>query len=118
MNDALQKHYAQLLGIGSPWIVKAVELKLKEKRVEIELVWQWGSVAKCAVCGRKCSVYDCAPERSWRHLDTMQFETVIRARVPRSHCPEHGVKTMAVVWAEPGSRFTLLFEGFAIEVLL
>ncbi|MGI8604108.1 MAG: transposase family protein [Verrucomicrobiales bacterium] len=23
-------------------------------------------------------------EREWRHLDTMQFETVIRAQVPRA----------------------------------
>jgi len=60
---------------------------------------------------------DHAPERVWRHLDTMQFETLLRARVPRARCPKHGVKTIAVPWAEPGSRFTLLFERFAIEVL-
>jgi transposase len=47
----------------------------------------------------------------------MQFETVIRARVPRSRCREHGVKTIAVPWAEPGSRFTLFFERFALDVL-
>ena len=28
MNSELQKHYAQLLGVGSPWEVKNVELKL------------------------------------------------------------------------------------------
>ncbi|MGH7942023.1 MAG: helix-turn-helix domain-containing protein [Limisphaerales bacterium] len=32
-------------------------------------------------------------------------------------CPEHGVKTMQVPWAEPQGRFTLLFEKFALEVL-
>ena len=47
----------------------------------------------------------------------MQFETVLRCRVPRANCPEHGVKTLRVPWAEPGSRFTLLFERFALEVL-
>jgi transposase len=54
----------------------------------------------------------------WRHLDTMQFETLVRARVPRSECLEHGVKTMAVPWAATLGRFTLHFERFAIEVLL
>jgi len=118
MDSELQKHYAQLLGIGSPWEVKTVELKLPEKKVEIELAWQWGAAAKCPECGRECSIHDCAPERTWRHLDTMQFTTLIRARTPRSDCPEHGVKTMSVPWAAPQGRFTLLFERFAVEVLL
>ena len=118
MENELQKHYGQLLGIGSPWQVKGVELKLADKRVEIALEWEWGCSAKCAQCGRECSMHDSAPERTWRHLDTMQFETVIRARVPRSNCPEHGVKTMNVPWAAPLGRFTLHFERFAIEVLL
>ena len=118
MDTELQKHYAQLLGVGSPWEVKAVQLKLTEKQVEIELAWQWGAAAQCPECGRACSIHDGAPERSWRHLDTMQFTTLIRARTPRSECPEHGVKTMAVPWAAPQGRFTLLFERFAVDVLL
>lgn len=48
----------------------------------------------------------------------MQFTTLIRARTPRSDCPQHGVKTMEVPWAQPHGRFTLLFERFAVEVLL
>ena len=118
MDQALQKHYALLLGIGSPWEVKAVELKLVEKKVEIELGWQWGTAAKCPECGRECSIHDCAPERTWRHLDTMQFTTLIRARTPRADCPQHGVKTIGVAWAAPQGRFTLLFERFGVEVLL
>jgi hypothetical protein len=61
MDHELQKHYALLLGIGSPWEVKTVELKLAEKSVEIELGWQWGSAAKCPECGRECSIHDSAP---------------------------------------------------------
>ena len=118
MDSELQKHYALLLGIGSPWEVKTVELKLAEKKVEIELGWQWGAAAKCPECGRECSIHDSAPERTWRHLDTMQFTTLIRARTPRADCPEHGVKTMTVPWAAPQGRFTLFFERFAVEVLL
>ena len=98
--------------------VKTVELKLSEKKVEIELGWQRGESARCPECQRECSIHDCAPERTWRHLDTMQFTTLIRARTPRSQCPEHGVKTMPVPWAAPQGRFTLLFERFAVEVLL
>ena len=118
MNNELQKHYALLLGIGSPWEVKTVDLQLPKKQVEIELGWQWGADAQCPACGRACSIHDCAPERTWRHLDTMQFTTLIRARIPRADCPEHGVKTMRVPWATPQGRFTLLFERFAVDVLL
>ena len=118
MDTELQRHYALLLGIGSPWAVKDVELQLQEKQVEIELGWQWGQAAQCPECGKACSIHDCAPARTWRHLDTMQFTTLIRARTPRSACPEHGVKTMHVPWAAPLGRFTLLFERFAVEVLL
>jgi transposase len=95
-----------------------VDLNLEAKQVEIELGWQWGAAAKCPECGRECSIHDCAPERTWRHLDTMQFTTLIRTRTPRADCPEHGVKTMQVPWAAPQGRFTLLFERFAVEVLL
>jgi hypothetical protein len=57
IDNELQKHYALLLGIGSPWEVKTVELKLQEKKVEIELGWQWGQSAKCPECGRDCSIH-------------------------------------------------------------
>lgn len=116
--NELQRHYGLLLGIQSPWQVKAVKLELEQKRVEIELVWTAGAQGSCPVCGNACTVYDFAPERTWRHLDTMQFQTVIRARVPRLACETDGVKTVTVPWAEPHGRFSRLFERFAIDVLL
>jgi len=118
LDNELQRHYGLLLGIQSPWQVKDVKLELEQKPVEIELVWGAGAKGSCPVCGQECSVYDDAPERTWRHLDTMQFQTVIRARVPRIECEVDGVKTVTVPWAEPHGRFTRLFERFAIDVLL
>jgi transposase len=118
MDTELQKHYALLPGVNSPWAVKDVQLKLDDKKVEMALGWQWGSDAACPECGRKCSMHDCAPERTWRHWDIMQFKTVLRARLPRADCPEHGVKTMKVPRAALQGRFTLLFARFALDVLL
>ena len=63
-------------------------------------------------------MYDHAAERSWRHLDSCQFQTVLHARTPRVSCPEHGVRQAELPWAEPGGRFTRLFEALAIDVLL
>jgi transposase len=62
-------------------------------------------------------IYDRLAERSWRHLSVMQYRLELRCAVPRCDCPEHGVKTMSVPWAEPGSRFTLHFKAFAVAVI-
>lgn len=118
VSNELHRHYGQLLGIESPWRVREVKLELAEKRVEIALEWTPAAALHCPECGARCAMKDHLPERTWRHLDVMQFETVLRARVPRADCPEHGVKTVRVPWAGPGSRFTLLFERFAIDVIL
>lgn len=114
---AVAAHYAQLLGISSPWRVIRAMLELANHKVEIEVEWDPQMPVVCAQCGRACPRHDHAPERLWRHLDVMQFTTLIRARVPRSRCPEHGVDTVRVPWAEPGSRFTLHFEAFAVQVI-
>ena len=33
MDSELQKHYALLLGVGSPWEVKTVDLNLEAKKI-------------------------------------------------------------------------------------
>ncbi len=48
----------------------------------------------------------------WRHLDTMQYRTLVWAEVPRVRCVEHGGgKQVRVPWAEAQSRRTALFRG-------
>jgi len=115
----LQAHYGLLLGLIPPWAVEKVELDLPAKRLVISVDYPAGVLVPCpeAGCGQMCRVKDHRAERIWRHLDTMQFETLVKCRVPRSDCPEHGAKTIRIPWAGPRSPFTLLFEKFAIEVL-
>lgn len=114
---AVAAHYALLLGIKSPWQVRRVDLKLVANRVEVDVEHDSAAAVTCPECGRSCARYDHAPQRQWRHLDVMQFATIIRARVPRCQCPEHGVVTVHVPWAEPRGRFTLMFEAFAVTVI-
>jgi len=107
--------YAQLLGIVKPWVVKGVKVDVGGKKVEVELgceagTW-WGNAE-----GERLPIHDHV-ERNWRHLDTMQFETVLVARVPRVKYPDGKVETVAVPWAERGGRFTRLFEAWAVTVL-
>lgn len=114
--EGLEHHYRELLGLDGNWSVSSVELSTEAKRVTIVLEYVGSSVA-CPDCKKVCSKKDHAPERSWRHLDTMQFETLLKARVPRTNCPKCGTKTIAVPWAHKHSRFTVMFEAFAIDVL-
>jgi len=109
--------FKQLLGLTSPWEVTKVDLKLVEGRVDVYVGHAPGSKFSCPKCGKEHSVYDHAEERVWRHLDTFQYETRLHARIPRIPCAEHGKLQAQVPWAEPKSRFTLMFEALAIDVL-
>ena len=115
MND-LKHHYSEVLGLNSDWEVSNVSLEMESKRVFIDLT-HVGSSLSCPECQSDCSQADQAPQRQWRHLDMMQFETILRARIPRSNCKECGIKTIEIPWSGKHSRFTLMFEAFAIEVL-
>ena len=109
--------YFQVLGLVDPWKVKDVQLSLEEQRVDVWIEWPEGHGVHCPDCEKRSVIYDHAEERSWRHLDTCQFRTILRCKVPRIRCPEHGVVTMRVPWAEPNARFTMMFERFAIDML-
>lgn len=76
-----------------------------------------GDGGQCPECGKACKVYDQSAERSWRHLDMMQFGTYLHSKSPRIKCEQHGVKTMSLPRVAKHSGFALLFEAFAIRIL-
>lgn len=110
--------YQHILGLASPWSVERVQLNVEEQQIDVHVSHPEGSKFRCSECDAELSCYDHAPERQWRHLDSCQFKTILHASVPRVNCPQHGVTLAAVPWATKGSRFTLLFERLAIDVLL
>ncbi|MCY3837255.1 MAG: transposase family protein, partial [Gammaproteobacteria bacterium] len=107
--------YEKLLGIERPWRVRDVRLALEQGDVEVGVEFA-GETLVCPACGAACPGYDRRP-RVWRHLDTMQYRTLVRADVPRVRCAEHGVQQVRVPWAETQSRFTALFEAMVIDWL-
>ena len=109
--------YQRVLGLEEPWRVEQVKLDVPGKRVDIALSHREQVTWCCPHCQRELSCYDHVAERTWRHLDTCQFQTHLRARLPRVKCPEHGVVQVAAPWAQPHGRFTLLFERWIIDVL-
>lgn len=109
--------YRHVLGLERPWKVDRVELDIRGGRVDVWTVHEEGLRWACPGCRTELAIYDHAPERIWRHLDTCQFKTFLHARVPRVECPTHGVKQVSVPWAEARARFTALFERLAIDML-
>ena len=115
--ETSKEFFESVLGLGPDWRVSEVILNEASDQVTLDLLHRIGAKAVCPECGKSCAIYDHGDQREWRHLDTMQLKTVLRARVPRANCPEHGPQTIRVPWAEPMTRFTLAFEAHAIDVL-
>ena len=109
--------YRQLLGLESPWEASGVNLSVEDGRVDVWAGHPRRTRWTCPECERELPTYDHAEERSWRHLDSCGFSTYLHARPPRVDCPEHGVLQVRLPWAEPMSRFTILFERLAVDVL-
>ena len=110
--------YRHLLGLEQPWTVTKVALDVKEQRVDVWVDHAEGLKWPCPACACKLPLYDHSEERAWRHLDSCQYQTLLHARPPRVECSEHGVRQVALPWAEPRARFTALFERLAIDVVL
>lgn len=114
----LSNHYDQLLGLRFPWKVEKINVDTDKLKLTINIIWTPGEKAPCPECKVLCGLEDHREERTWRHLDTMQFETLLKCRIPRVNCSAHGKHSITVPWAGEHSRFTSLFEHFSVDVIL
>jgi transposase len=109
--------YKKILGIELPWLISHIEIDDKTHHVTVALCHASFSKFPCSKCGTLCSVHDHQRERVWRHLDTCQYETHLKAAVPRVKCGTCGIIRASIPWAQPYSRFSELFECHAIDIL-
>lgn len=110
--------YRILLGVTAPWNITDVQMDTKGETITVRVELAPGVRLACPECGREgCPIKD-RRERKWRHLDTCQYKTLVVSPLPRTDCAKCGVKTVSPPWADAHSRFTLLFERFAIDALL
>ncbi len=93
MKDA--ELYTKILGLSAPWHVADVALNMAGKSVTITIDLEPDAALLCPKCNKKAARYDSNPHM-WRHLDTMQFATLVKADVPRVECAEHGVLQVSV----------------------
>ncbi len=75
--------YEQLLGLKTSGSVKKVDLSLADQRVVVDVVLKKGQVWADPTDATKKAHVNGWSERQWRHLDTCQFDALIKARVPQ-----------------------------------
>lgn len=113
---SLKDFYGQSLGLKAPWKVSGVVIDGESRQVRIRVECMAGEVWGDPESNERAEIKDWE-ERTWRHLDTCEFETVITAKVPRLLLKSGRTTTASVPWAEPRGRFTLSFEGHVIDLL-
>lgn len=113
---SLKEFYAQSLDLKAPWRVVDVKIDGEARQVRIRVECARGEVWGDPETSERAEIKDWE-ERTWRHLDTCQFETIITARVPRLLLKSGRTLTAGVPWAAPRGRFTLSFEAHVIALL-
>ena len=109
--------YRHLLGLETPWTVRSVDLNVPGQRVDV-----WAGHAEdvrwpCTKCrSPRLGLYDHSEERVWRHLDSCQFMTYLRAQPPRVEVPDPRGPASPPAMGRGRARFTALFERRAIDV--
>jgi transposase len=118
VND-LKEFWEWALKLEEPWKISDVSYRDEdnEQEVHVRLEVPKGLPVKCPECGMLCKVHDRVKDRTWRDVDMRGMKTYIHADVPRTDCPEHGVRMAEVPWARPGSGFTLLMESMIISMV-
>ena len=108
--------FGKSIGIEEPWYIRSIETKNDEVHVYVDV--RDGEKLPCPECGELCkrAGYE-NKERVWRHGDCVFFPCYVHCRRPRVNCGKHGTKVAEAPWARKSSRFTLMFEGYAMLIL-
>lgn len=108
------KELSEMLGLEKPWRIESHHIDHESKQLIIEVTCE-----ATVWLGRNRRLHIHSWEtREWRHLNFWQYETVLRARVPRVQNPvTKATQLVQVPWADKSSRCTRAFEAFAIEVM-
>lgn len=112
-----EQFFDLLLNLDDSWKVDNVTANYLKNEIYIDLIYT-ERIAECPKTKEILKVYDLAPKRQWRHLDTMQYKTFISCRLPRVKNDKGKVITVVPPWASKHERHTYLFEHAAIDLLL
>ena len=103
--------FERSMGLGEAWEVSGTwfeEVEGGPDELHVRVARRRGHAVPCPECGVPCGARD-ARERTWRHPGIWQFRTYVHCAVPRTDCPEHGVRTVLMPWeVRPNSHLAAL----------
>jgi transposase len=112
----LKSLYAHSLGMTTPWTVNDVVFDGEHKMVTV-FMERASSVAWAdPETGERAGIKDWQ-ERTWRHLDTCQFQTIVTAGVPRLLLKSGMSIIASVPWVPRSARVTRSLEPHPIDAL-
>ncbi len=118
MVEDLKNMMESSLNLKEPWYVKGAEFHSEEPAIHIYVGVKKGARIVCPKCGAATKRYGYEPkERIWRHGDCMFYQTLVHCRRPRVLCPCCGVQQVSAPFERKDSRFTLMFEGYAMLIM-
>lgn len=119
MVNGFTEMIAGSLNLKEPWYVEGAEFLPDEQEVHIYVNVRRNASFVCPNCGSVTTRNGYEPnERVWRHGDCMFYPSFVHCKRPRVHCPNCGsTKVVNAPFERKNSRFTLLFEGYAMLML-
>lgn len=114
--SGLTELFSQSIGIVEPWYIRSIETQGAEVHIYVDI--RNGNLLPCPECDKMCvrAGFE-KTERVWRHGDVMFYPCYVHCRRPRIECSKHKTKVVEAPWARKNSRFTLMFEGYAMLIL-
>jgi len=118
MVENFDKMLAGSLRLEDPWYIIGAEFNEEEPTIHIHVGVDKTAALCCPVCGAPTKRYGYEPkERVWRHADCLFYPCYVHCRRPRVLCDKCGTVQVNAPFERKNSRFTLLFEGYAMLLL-
>jgi transposase len=106
--------YGKLLRLCEEWEVRSVSLDEASENLHIEIGYKFDYWVDKST-GEEFPLFDFRAERTWRHLDCMDYKTIVHCRLPRIKTCDGKVHTIEYDWAEAGFSHTKKFEDLCIK---
>ena len=118
MVDNFKDMIAGSLSLKEPWYVEGVEFSIEKKEVHIYVGVRKDAEFVCPNCGNATIRNGYEPnERLWRHGDVVFYPSYVHCRRPKVKCPHCGSVQINAPFERKNSRFTMMFEGYAMLIL-
>ena len=118
MITGFESMLAGSLQLEEPWYISGAKFDIAKEVINVFVSIRENAIIACPKCGCQATRYGYEPhERSWRHADCLFYPCYVHCKRPRIQCKNCGVIQINAPFERPNSRFTLLFEGYAMLIM-